>query len=394
MSSDLTFSASTLWFEIPPTEREQIWQQSQALAAASDRWNAYLNRLCLQTFLPYLREERQLTAQIHPHANALLSVWSLVGGTALTLSHPTSSQAAEKLVLLPTETIDLDEFRVPQEWVDLPAWVADYYVVVQVEPEEGWLQVYGYTTHQRLKAQARYDASDRTYCLNGDDWIRDLNVLWMAREFCAVEPTRSEISDLPALPLPQANNLIARLGNPELRVPRLEVPFPLWGALMEHGGWRQQLYEQRQGLAESRSVLQWLQTGISNLAQTWGWERVELRPSAVGARGDEASEAVSVLSRQLTIAGQPYELQIVPRGPEEERTWRFELRHALPAGVIPGGFKLKLLTEDLQPFEGNQDVATTAVDCLFVEVALEPGEGIVWEVEPLPEGYDREILRF
>jgi hypothetical protein len=61
---------------------------------------------------------------------------------------------------------------------------------------------------------------------------------------------------------------------------------------------------------------------------------------------------------------------------------------------IPSGFKLRLLTEDLQDFENNEDVATTAVDHLFVEVALEPGEGLVWEIEPMPENYDREILRF
>jgi hypothetical protein len=52
------------------------------------------------------------------------------------------------------------------------------------------------------------------------------------------------------------------------------------------------------------------------------------------------------------------------------------------------------LSEDLQPFDGNQDVATTATDYLFVDVVLEPGEGLVWGVEPMPENYDREILRF
>ncbi|MBD2244079.1 hypothetical protein [Nostoc sp. FACHB-888] len=29
-----------------------------------------------------------------------------------------------------------------------------------------------------------------------------------------------------------------------------------------------------------------------------------------------------------------------------------------------------------------------------LEVALLLGEGIVWEIEPLPESYEREILRF
>jgi hypothetical protein len=70
------------------------------------------------------------------------------------------------------------------------------------------------------------------------------------------------------------------------------------------------------------------------------------------------------------------------------------LRHLTVGLTIPSGFKLRLLTEDLQPFPDNKAVATTAVESLFIDVALEPGEGIVWEIEPLRENYDRKILRF
>lgn len=50
--------------------------------------------------------------------------------------------------------------------------------------------------------------------------------------------------------------------------------------------------------------------------------------------------------------------------------------------------------EDLQPFANNEDIAITAVEQLYVEVPLEAGDGIVWEIEPIPENYDQEILRF
>ena len=98
--------------------------------------------------------------------------------------------------------------------------------------------------------------------------------------------------------------------------------------------------------------------------------------------------------RQLVIAGQQYELRVIGRGNLQDRTWRFELSNASVGDRVPSGFKLRLLTEDLQAFENNEDVATTAVNHLFVEVALEPGEGLVWEIEPVPENYNREILRF
>ncbi|XGV98524.1 MAG: DUF1822 family protein [Leptolyngbya sp. BL-A-14] len=388
MTVDLTLSDPTqLRLEFATADRDRAWQQSQSFASAGDRWNAFLNRLCLNTLLPWLREERQLQATVWPHTNALPSFWALVSGTALTLN------VSERVILLPTETIDRDEWRIPQEWVDIPAWSADYYLAVHVEPEDGWLQVWGYTTHRRLKAQGHYDAHDRTYCLTESAIVPDLNVLWVAREL-GVETTRAVVFPLPAIDLAQADNLITRLGNPSIVVPRLEVPFSLWGALVEHGGWRQRLYERRQGMGESRSVLQWLETNLSTLAQQLGWERIEQQPGLIGARGGEDAVSTTLLSRQLTIAGQTYDLQISPQGNSVERTWRFTLRNAAPGGVVPGGFTLRLLTEDLQPFEQNEDTATTAIEQLFVEVALAPGEGIVWEIEPIPDGYDREILQF
>ncbi len=56
--------------------------------------------------------------------------------------------------------------------------------------------------------------------------------------------------------------------------------------------------------------------------------------------------------------------------------------------------KLRLLTEDLQTFLNNEAVAATAVDRLYIELKLEAGEGLVCEIEPIPENYEREILQF
>jgi hypothetical protein len=63
--------------------------------------------------------------------------------------------------------------------------------------------------------------------------------------------------------------------------------------------------------------------------------------------------------------------------------------------MIPSGFKLRLLTEDLQSFVGNELEAKTPVDQLCLEVALgHNSEGLVWETEPNPEDFDYEILFF
>ena len=383
----ILFNPTELSLEISPDVQASAWQQSQSGATAASRWNAYLNGLCLQTFLPWLREEQDSQTVPWPHPSALPSFWEVVSGTAI-------ATVGARLVLIPTEAADFSEWRVPQEWVDLPGWAADYYLAVQVNPDEQLLRVWGYSTHQQLKAAADYDAGTRVYVLDEDELITDLNALWVARRLCPDEPTRADIAPLPTISLTQAENLLQRLGNPSLLLPRLAVPFTVWGALLEHGGWRQQLAERRRGLPEQFSVLEWLQTGVSRLAQQMGWQRVEFQPSLASARGESSQTLTPALVRQLAIADQSYLLRLFPLDNFDSSAWRLELQSLVPGGRIPAGFKLRLLTEELQPFAGNEVTATTVVDQLALEVALEPGEGLVWEVEPTPDSYDREILRF
>ena len=382
MTKDLTLFAfaepGQLCLESPSPA--QAWQQSQRFSAPSCRWNAYLNQFCQGAFLPWLREE-YAQAKVWPNSTASPSFWEVVNGSAINLDDT-------RLILVPSETIDLSELRVPQEWIDIPSWAGDYYLAAQVEPDSGWVRIWGIATHQQLKTRGSYDASDRTYCLDGDDLIKDINVLWVARQLCPDEQTRAAIAPIPTLTTAQAENLISRLGSSDIVTPRLAVPFELWGALLEHGGWRQRLYQQRLGVVDQWSILQWLRSGVSEVAQQLGWEQVGFQPSLAGARGT----APDVLSRQLTIAGIACELRIIPND-LEKRIWRFELQTSSDEG-IPKGVKLRLLTEDLQTFENNEAVAKTTVNRLYIEVALEAGEGLVWEIDPVPENYDREILRF
>ncbi len=355
-----------------------------AFSTSGAGWRARLNQMCLDAFLPWLREEEIPSARVWTQTAALPSFWEFVNGTAIACQDI-------RLVLIPTTAIDTAELRVQQEWVDIPDWVADYYIAVQVNPNAGWVTIWGYTTHRQLKTKGVYDASDRAYCLDENDLIKDINGLWITRQFNPEEILRESIAPLPTLPLAQAENLLERLGNSEIVFPRLVVPFELWGALLAHSGWRQRLYERRQGLAEQWSIQSWLQAGVSNLAQRLGWEITRLQLAPLGVRSRETSVS---LSRHLILANQTYELRVFPKGNLADNLWRFELRNINPDAMIPAGFKLRLLTEDLQPFVNNEDTATEAMPQLYIDVELEPGEGLVWEVEPTPDGYDREILRF
>ncbi|MDZ7964182.1 MAG: DUF1822 family protein [Nostoc sp. DedSLP03] len=376
------FAIDSQYLYLEITQSPEVQEQPYSTPGACQR--GWINQKCLQAFLPWFKEEIAPSAKVYPNSAVLPSFWEVVNGTAITFDR-------DRLVLIPTLAMDDDELRVPQEWVDIPEWVADYYIAVQVNPDDGWIKIFGYTTHQILKKKGVYDAGDRTYSLESEDLIPDINVLWVTRQLNRLEALRTEIAPLDPIAKTQAENLLERLGDHNVKFPRLAVPFSLWGALLAHSGWRKKLYELRQGLVIQRSIPQWLQTGVANLAQQWGWEKREFVVVPAGMR---SAEPVLGLSRQIIVAEQTYELRIFPKSASEDYVWRFELRSTTLDGQIPAGFKLRLLTEDLQAFENNQDTATTAVDMLYLEVILELGEGLVWEIEPTPEDYDREILRF
>jgi hypothetical protein len=386
MNTLLTSSMIALpQFHLPIADNSQteFWQQSKsAYSSAGSRWQAALNQACLDGLLPWLQAERDPQAQAWTKPANRPSFWDVVNGSAIDLN-------GNRLVLIPTTAIDFAELRVPQEWIDLPSWAGDYYLSIYVNLDDEEIQVLGYATHQQLKHQGLYDPIDRSYSYDSDDLIPDLNVLWLSWQLCPSQDLRSAIAPLPQMRLEQADNLLIRLGNANQLRPRLAVPFAFWGGLMEHSGWRQQLYRRRMGLPEQWSMSKWLQSEISNLGQELGWGMMTMEPVLVLARG-ESNPTTKILLRQLTIAEQTYELRILPKG---DHLWRFEL-HSTTPNKIPSGFKLRLLTEDLFPFANNEDIALAETDRLYLDVQVSPGDGLVWETEPQPDRFDREILRF
>ena len=226
------------WLEISPAVQTRSWEKSQQFSHPVGRWQAYLDQLCLDIFLPWLKAEYAPAAvATFPETS---SPREIVAGCSLTLGN-------RRIVLIPTDTIDEDELRVPREWLDLPDWSADYYLAVRVDLDEGGLVIWGWATHAQLTSQGEYDDFDRTYSLSGDELSADTSVVWTAIELGVTEQTQVAVSPLPEVDEVQAQNLVRRLGNPELATPRLEVPFELWGALLESEDWRGQIARRRRG---------------------------------------------------------------------------------------------------------------------------------------------------
>ncbi|MEM6610751.1 MAG: DUF1822 family protein [Cyanobacteria bacterium P01_C01_bin.72] len=387
IANSTIFNPTDLVLELDQSTIDHAWLESQKAGNNTSRWQNYLNRVALAVFLPWLQTEED------PRAKAVLSeseqavIWEVVNGTAIAINNA-------QLVLIPSEAADLQELRVSQEWIDLPQWTADYYLAAEVNVDAGYVRVWGYATHQQLK-QGAFSHSDRTYSLTNEQLMGDINALWVARQLCPDEITQTAVAPLAELATEKVENLIERLGSPTQLLPRLAVPFDTWGALMQNPQYRRRLVARRCGMLPKTPVLQWVEQGLSKLATELGWRQIELTPSSEGARGTANAEAVIPavgLAKKIAIADQPYELKILPLA--DPGSWRFELGCLTPGCMIPAGFKLKLLTADRADFAGNEDIATEAISQLVIEVDLDPGESLIWQVEPTPDEYQQEILQF
>ncbi|GAP94107.1 DUF1822 family protein [Leptolyngbya sp. NIES-2104] len=327
----LAFDTSVQVLEIPERIQQDAWQQSQSITPLGQRWQAYLNQVCLQTVLDWLQEKS---------GSEFLSrttFWEMVNGSAVQLGE-------KDIILIPVESSDRTEFRVPQEWVDIPDWIGDYYFAIEFDADEQLLYVWGYTTHQMLKTQGRYDTDDRSYVLADTDLIQDITVFWVMQQL-APEPTRVAVPPLVQLSEAQVENLTQRLANSV--IPRLEVPFDRCGALL------QQRSLERQSRTPSVNLSQWL-----NHAFETGWQSIEtfLRSEpSFSFRGDEASDSTIRRVKRLKL-GATDALLVVNLDVEADdrrRIW-VQLLPQAPESVLPESVSLTLISDTAEVLQSVQ----------------------------------------
>jgi len=270
-----TLFPEQIFLELSPEEIEEAWPAETEYSYNVARRNAFINRLCLDAFCNWLKLESGIEQQpqVWPSEAGLPGIWEVVNGTAIQLGKT-------RLVLIPSEVLDTDDFCVPAEWVDIPCWAADYYLAMQVNVDQRWVRVWGYTTHKKLKQAGEYDPVLRNYSLDGSLLIADLNVMWVARQFggdkkLAVPPV-AELSNA------EAEKLLKQLSQPSFYSPRLQVvdfefvaapssiggvgvsysprlpmvKFSEWAALMENQNWQERLYQLRVELATEQQKIQ------------------------------------------------------------------------------------------------------------------------------------------
>ena len=370
-----------LLLEFTSKEKKQAWQEIQYINynSVTACWQMYLNYLCLHTLLNYLNREHYFNfkPQIWKQSE-LSSFWQILTGTAIELNR-------QRLIIIPQEEKSVSELRIPREWVDIPGWAGNYYLGVEINLEQCWMRVWGYTTYQQLRRKGKYDSVDETYCLPAEELIEELTTLWTMVEFdldCQLQlkPTylgelanaKESLDFLPtSLSVDRARALLARLNRGDRGCLRLNLPFKEWAALITDDRWRQKLYQQHQLMETLRlntssiNLSQWLQGKFS-----LGWQPIsEFINSATGvpafalrsfSESISTIEGVKLLDLGMQLGNRSVALLIgmTPEG-ENKIGIRVQLHPAREESYLPANIKLALLNrsgETLQEFEArNQD---------------------------------------
>lgn len=225
-----------LWLDLPQQQQEETWKvvAQQPYSNSAARWNAYLNTLCLNRFLAWLQDE--FADELLFRADVDRSIWDVVNGTAVTVDQI-------RLLLVPDDRSHVDEFCIPQEWVDVPAWVADYYLSIQLDLEAEWLRVVGYTTRKRICDQATYESNDQTYYLEARHLTPNLDVMWVAHQWCP--PQILDVQALPNVAPSRIERVLQQLSQTIAYSPRLKVPLLDWAAIVSSEQYRQRLHHLR-----------------------------------------------------------------------------------------------------------------------------------------------------
>ncbi|WNC31380.1 MULTISPECIES: DUF1822 family protein [unclassified Thermosynechococcus] len=139
--------------------------------------------------------------------------WEFVNGTLLTT-------AIGQVLIVPDTSIELDECRIPQEWLHIAAWKPDYILGVQVFAEEAQVRLWGYAPSSSVNRSA-IDALSRTYTLDREDMIEDVPLL-AALPACHHIPVPSPA----ATAIPTAT--LQQIASGEMLLPRLVLPLEEW----------------------------------------------------------------------------------------------------------------------------------------------------------------------
>jgi hypothetical protein len=356
LSDFINIDTKHLWLLLDTAEQQKAWQLSQHHSNALAIYNAYLNHVCLSPLLAWFGESLQestLHPEVFPAVENLSSILEIVNGTAIKIGET-------KIVLVPTEIIDIEELCVPQEWVDIKGWAADYYIPVQVnldsDDDDSWIRVCGFATHRQLKNQGKYNSCDRTYSLPIEQLTENFTLLFATMGLRWQEEIPPDVTLSPL----EAQNLRQTLSDASIYSPRvhLDIPFAQWAALIFNEQWRQQLYNQR--LSKEKNTVSLdpplIQVNLNQWFQQLfaaGWQPIDILNSQLGLafelRNSSSAKktgvnGVKLIDLGVQLGGKSLALMVALSLEAEEKTAIIvQVHHTGNDKYVPPNLKLLLL---------------------------------------------------
>jgi hypothetical protein len=224
-----------IWIDLSETVQIESKLSAEQLGDRDYNLNRVdLNQLCMVAVKKWLSEVFDLELKsVFPCTfggkENLEFISGLVNGFAIQIGKT-------RLVFIPSQSIDLSEIEIPQEWVDLPNWAGDYYVPIQVNLIGKYLHLWTFISHYDLKNNGEFDRVLRNYEIPDGFGTKNLDVLFTACELHSLgelTPKRAVIDPIPALSVTDVNKIIEQLLQHRSGFsPRLESAFSEWGAIL------------------------------------------------------------------------------------------------------------------------------------------------------------------
>lgn len=368
MTHTFDLNPESLWLTIPEKAQALAWEQASLLPAQVQQ-RAYLNLVCQTTLLSQSAEHLG-----EPCADAKLIenqsfFWELgINGFSVLLD-------AQRFVIVPNDALEIDELRIPQEWVDIPDLVADYYLAVQVDLTEKLIRIWSYTTHRQLKESGYYEPCDRTYSLERDAVIEDINSLWLRRQHFSAEPTQSPIPELLPVVLDALTESLEKLADPTLIFPRRAVAFDVWAAIVSNENWRKMLMERRRQLTNPVTE----PDAVSHLGQWFenrfeaGWQTIHqaIAPQLIGAFMVNQVKRAKLLDLTVELLNYQVALMITLGKTEDSTTVQASLYPTGEQTALPPNLKLCILTQTGEVFKE----VTSRSDDEFIRYKFDANSG-------------------
>ena len=264
--------------------KQEIWQQVKSINNEITRHRSYLNLIARKVFLSWLSLMLDQDFADEQTLNDNVSIWEFINGNAIAINET-------NIVLIPMETDDKSEISLPEEWVRILSWLGSYYVFLEVNLVENYLDCWGYSSSQNLINNSQLDVVNYVRDLEYENLESDINNLILEYEYQWGKIPQLE--NLPVLNQQQKSQLVTQLKDELL--PRYVLDFSQWLTIISDRDLRQNLYDARQPI----NLSQWLNNKIE-LTITKGWHNAQDLITELFASGQSLQPAFA--ARHLTLS--------------------------------------------------------------------------------------------